>query len=138
MNRSNRQRKTLLALVVAVSLAFVWVVRPYLGVIFWGVVLAIVFAPMNQWMLRISGQRKNLAASATLLAVVFGVGLPLTLLGAALLRQASAPYADIGAQRIDFGAYVQRIADASPAWARGGASLQPQMGKHALALALRG
>ena len=120
MNRSDRQRKTLLALVVAVSLAFVWVVRPYLGVIFWGVVLAIVFAPLNRWMLRVTGQRRNLAASATLLAIVFGVGIPLTLLAAALLRQATALYADVGARRIDFGAYVQRIADALPAWVREG------------------
>ena len=120
MNRSNRQRRALLGLVAAASLAFVWVIRPYLGVIFWGVVLAIVFAPLNRWMLGVSGQRRTLAALGTLLAIIFGVGFPLTCLAAALLRQASALYADMGARRIDVGAYMQRMADAMPAWVREG------------------
>ena len=120
MNRSNRQRKALLALVTAVSLAFVWVIRPYLGVIFWGVVLAIVFAPLHRRMLGFSGQRRTLAALGTLLAIVFGVGFPLACLTVALLRQASALYADIGARRIDLGGYLQRMADATPAWVREG------------------
>lgn len=120
MNRSNRQRKALVALVAAASLAFIWVIRPYLGVIFWGVVLAIVFAPLNRWMLGVSGQRRTLAALSTLLAIVFGVGLPLSCLAAALLRQASALYADIRAKRIDVGAYIRRMADAMPAWLREG------------------
>ena len=120
MNRSSRQRQALVALVIAVTLAFGWLIRPWLGVIFWGIVLAIVFAPLNRRLLPISGGRRSLAALATLLLIVFGVGLPLTALAAALLRQAAAVYADIGARRIDLGAYLQRMADALPGWLREG------------------
>ena len=56
MNIHNRQRMTLTAFVIAVSLAFVWVIRPYIGVIFWGIVLAIVFAPLNE---RFQGDKKR-------------------------------------------------------------------------------
>ena len=38
--------KAFLVLVVAVSLAFVWIVWPFFGAVFWATVLAILFAPL--------------------------------------------------------------------------------------------
>ena len=40
--------KVLLFLVLGVSLAFIWILRPYAGPILWGTVLAIVFANMSR------------------------------------------------------------------------------------------
>ena len=40
--------KVLLFLVLGVSLAFIWILRPYAGAILWGTVLAIVFANMSR------------------------------------------------------------------------------------------
>ena len=40
--------RVFLWLVLGVSLAFVWILRPYAGAILWGTVLAIVFAPLNR------------------------------------------------------------------------------------------
>lgn len=37
--------RVFLWLVLGVSLAFIWILRPYAGAILWGTVLAIVFAP---------------------------------------------------------------------------------------------
>ena len=118
MTLSLRARKARLALAGAVSAALLWVIWPYIGAIFWGVVLAIVFAPLHAWILRLSGGRRLLAGLATLLAIVVGVVVPLALLASALLRQAAGLYADIAAGRIDLGAYLQRVIDALPAWAR--------------------
>ncbi len=105
-------------LAAVVTAALLWVIWPYIGAIFWSVVLAIVFAPLHAWILRLSGGRRVVAGLATLLAIVVGVVVPLALLASALLRQAAALYADIAARRIDFGAYLQRITDAMPAWAQ--------------------
>jgi len=99
-----------------VTAALLWVLWPYIGSIFWSIVLAIVFAPLHRSMLRAVGGRKAWAGLATLLSIVLGVGIPLTLLTTALLRQAANVYAGIAAGRIDFGAYAQRIAEALPSW----------------------
>jgi predicted PurR-regulated permease PerM len=112
-----RASQARLALAALVTAALLWVLWPYIGSIFWSIVLAIVFAPLHRSILRLFGGRKAWAGMATLLSLVLGVGIPLALLTAALLRQAASVYADIASGRIDFGAYAQRIADALPAWA---------------------
>jgi predicted PurR-regulated permease PerM len=116
MTGSLHARQARLTLAALVSVALLWVIWPYLGAIFWSVVLAIVFAPLYRWFLRVSGKRRVLAGVGTLLALVLGLGVPLVLLAAALLRQARGLYADIAARRIDFGGYVERIWNALPAW----------------------
>jgi predicted PurR-regulated permease PerM len=117
MTHSPRARRARHALAAVVTIALVWVIWPYIGAIFWSVALAIVFAPLHRRILRATRSRRTVAGLATLLVIVVGVGVPLTLLALALLRQASALYGDIAAGRIDLGAYAQRIADAMPAWA---------------------
>ena len=111
-------RSTLLLCLAAFSIALAWIVWPYIGAVFWAVVLAIVFAPVYRLALRLTGGRGSVAALATLLAGIVGVGVPLVLLTASLLRQARALYADISTRRIDFAAYGERIGEALPAWAR--------------------
>jgi predicted PurR-regulated permease PerM len=104
------------ALAAIVTIALLWVIWPYIGAIFWSIALAIVFAPLHRRILRATRSRRTVAGLATLVVIAVGVGVPLTLLALALLRQASALYADIAAGRIDLGAYAQRIADALPPW----------------------
>jgi predicted PurR-regulated permease PerM len=62
--------RTLLLLVIAVSLAFAWILWPVFSAVLWATVLAIVFAPLYRRILRSMGQHPNLAALATLLIVV--------------------------------------------------------------------
>ena len=112
-----RAPRARLVLAGIVTLALIWLVWPYVGAIFWSVVLAVVFAPLHQLLLRLLRGRRTAAGVATLLAIVLGVGIPLALLASALLRQASALYRDVAARRIDLGAYAQHIADAMPPWA---------------------
>ena len=40
--------RAFLLLVVVVSLAFAWILWPLSGAIFWGTIIAIVFAPLNR------------------------------------------------------------------------------------------
>jgi len=118
MTDSLRARKARLVLAAVATLALAGVVWPYIGAVFWSIVLAIMLAPLYEWILRATSGKKLLAGLTTLSAVVLGVGIPLALLAFALVRQASVLYRDIVARKIDFGVYVQRIADAMPAWAR--------------------
>ena len=117
MPLQSRASQARLVLAAVVTAALLWVLWPYIGSIFWSIVLAIVFAPLHRSILSMVGGRKAGAGLATLLSIVLGVGIPLALLTAALLRQAASVYADITARRIDFGAYAQRIAEALPPWA---------------------
>jgi predicted PurR-regulated permease PerM len=50
--------KAFLVLLVAVTLAFAWIVSPFFGAVLWGVILPIVFAPLSRRQLRSMRQRR--------------------------------------------------------------------------------
>lgn len=109
--------KTFLWLLAAVSAAFAWILWPFYGVVLWGTVLAIVFAPVNR---RLSGamrNRRTLAALVTLLIIVVIVILPLTLIVAALLKEASGLYQWIQSGGLNLGRFFQQVMGALPGWA---------------------
>ncbi len=114
MQRTNLQRRWATSLLVAVTLAFGLVIWPYFGAIFWSVVLAIVFAPLQDWILVRFKRRRTAAALATLAAVIAGVGIPLTVVTALVVRQGSALYAALASGRIDIGASLQQAVAALP------------------------
>jgi predicted PurR-regulated permease PerM len=116
MQPGRRARRARLVLAAIATVALLWIVWPYIGAIFWSVVLAIVFAPLHARILDLFAGRRIAAGIATVLAIVLGLVVPLALLASALLRQATSLYRDIAAGRIDFGAYVDRITAAMPAW----------------------
>jgi predicted PurR-regulated permease PerM len=95
-------RGFLLVLLVSTTLAFAWLVGPFAGAILWGVIAAILFAPLNAALLRRAPGRPNQAAAITLLAVIAVAVVPAMLLGAALLSQAAATYASLQSGEIDF------------------------------------
>ena len=66
MNNPQLQQKTFLILLIAVSLAFVWILIPFYGAVFWAAVLAILFAPFYRRLLHAMQKRRNLAALTTL------------------------------------------------------------------------
>ncbi|MHA1517330.1 MAG: AI-2E family transporter, partial [Alphaproteobacteria bacterium] len=44
------QDKAFLVLLIAVSLAFAWILLPFYGAILWAVILATVFVPVERWL----------------------------------------------------------------------------------------
>lgn len=109
--------KALLLLVVAVSLALIWIVWPFYSAVLWGTVTAIVFAPLYRRLTKVLGQRRNLAALATVLVIVAIVILPLTLTGLSLIREAAEVYKRMQTGELDLARFCQQILDALPAWA---------------------
>lgn len=109
--------KTFLWLVIAVSLAFAWVLLPFYGAVLWAVVVAVLFAPLYRWLVRVLRQRRSLAALATLVIVVVIVILPLTLVVAALVQEVYNVYAAIQSGQLNFGRIFQQLFNALPDWA---------------------
>ena len=108
--------RTLLLLVIAVSLALAWILWPFFSAVLWATVLAIVFAPLYRRILRSIGQHSNLAALATLLIVVTLVILPLSLTATSLVQEATSLYDRIQSGDLNLGTVFQELRDALPAW----------------------
>jgi predicted PurR-regulated permease PerM len=97
-----------LLLVALTTLAFFGLIRNFLMPLFWAVVLAVVFQPVQQWWLRTTGERASLASVLTLLTVMVVVILPLVLLGIGLSREAILLYERIITGEIDLAEPVRR------------------------------
>ena len=117
MSRGGLETRVFQFLVVAVSLAFFWILRPYAGAILWGAVLAIVFAPLNRRLRREWRERRTLAALGTMLIVLVLVILPVALITMALVREGADLYARIQSGELDVGRWFQQLFAALPAWA---------------------
>jgi predicted PurR-regulated permease PerM len=116
VNLPGLEDKTFLFLIIAVSLAFGWILWPYSGAVFWATVLAIVFAPLYRRLSRSMRQKRTLAALTTLLIILLIVILPLTLMGAMLAQEAFSIYERIQSGELNVGQYFQQVFGALPAW----------------------
>jgi predicted PurR-regulated permease PerM len=114
MNNSNLYYQTFVVLLVAVTVAFIWVLLPYYGAIFWGTILAIVFTPLHRQLLRRLRGRPNLAALTTLLVIILIVIIPTILITAALLQEGAGIYKRISTGELNLGAYFEQIMSALP------------------------
>lgn len=110
------EERSFLALVALVSLAFAWIIVPFFGAVLWGVVVAILFAPLNAWLLRRMPGRENVAALITLLAIIALVILPSIILGIFLVQEVTGIYARIRSGDIDFASYFRDFRHAMPDW----------------------
>jgi predicted PurR-regulated permease PerM len=111
--------KVFLFLVLGVSLAFVWILRPYAGAILWGTVLAIVFAPVNRHLRVRLRQRRSVAAAVTLAIIVLLVLFPVALLLESLINEGTGVYERLQSGELDVGAWFRQLKAALPDWAVG-------------------
>jgi predicted PurR-regulated permease PerM len=74
------QQRAFLLLLGLVSIAFFWVLLPFYGAVFWAVILAIVFRPLQRWLEMQLGGRRNLAAAISVVACVLIAILPVTVI----------------------------------------------------------
>ena len=111
-----RQHRGLVPLLIATSLAFGWILLPFYGPILWGAIIALLFAPLYRHLLPRLGQRHNPAALLTLLVVLIIVILPLSLVAAALAREATLVVQRIGSGELNPGLYFHGVFDALPGW----------------------
>jgi predicted PurR-regulated permease PerM len=105
-------------LVLLVTLAFVWLTLPYFGAILWGVVAAIVFAPVYRRLFYRLNGRRNLAAGLTLLLILAAVIVPAILIGISLVQEAASVYNGLQTGEIDPAAMFESMRSLLPDWGR--------------------
>jgi len=112
------QHKAFILLLTLVSIAFVWLLLPFYGAVLWAVILAILFQPMHRRLeARLKG-RSNWAALISVMACVFIVILPTSLIFGALVREGASVYQRVGSGDIDFNEYIHQFQSSLPASAQ--------------------
>ncbi len=110
------QDRAFVLLLIAASLAFAWILRPFYGAVLWGIILTIMFMPLFRRLSRTLHQRRTLAALLTLLIILVLVILPLTLLTALLVQEGVSTYERIRSGELNLGRFFQQVFDALPTW----------------------
>jgi predicted PurR-regulated permease PerM len=110
-----RERQSLIVLLAAVTLAFFAVVAPFYGAVMWGVIIGLVFAPVQRLFLRRLSAKPGRAAAATIVVVLLIAILPLALLVNSLAQEGARLAAGVQSGQIDFGSYLQRMLGVLPA-----------------------
>lgn len=116
---STLEDRVFLLLLLAVSVAFLWVLWPFYGAVFWGAIFAMMFYPLFLRLLRRMPQKRTLAALLSVGIILLLVILPLALVSALLLQEAGNLYQRVQSGELNFSLYLQQILDALPAWATG-------------------
>ena len=111
------QNKVFLLLLALVTIAFGAILWQFHGAVFWGVILAILFAPLHRKLLRRMPRRRNLAALCTLGLCLIVVILPMTAITVSLAQEATVIYERMRSGQLNFGLYLQQVIAALPAWA---------------------
>lgn len=110
--------KTFTTLLIAVSLGFAWMIWPLFGAIFWAVTLAIVFDPMSRRLQARMGGRRNLASVAMVLGIVLVIILPMLMILAAVVREATSLVEAVKSGQIDLHAMFQDLMNILPGWSK--------------------
>lgn len=106
-----------LGLVILVSIAFALVLEPFFAAVLWGVIVAILFWPVNRWLLAKMPGHRNSAALITLVAIIAIVIVPAIFLSFALVQEAAHFYGQIQSGQINFERMFGQMQSALPDWA---------------------
>ena len=118
MNTPALQRAVFLLLLAGSTLAFLWVLTPFFGAVFWAIALAMLFNPLFQRLRRRLGGRANLAALLTLLIALVIVILPMIMVAGSLVDDMTSIVQRMRAGDINLRTYFNQIVAArcSGAW----------------------
>ena len=105
-----------LLMIIAVSLAFLWILLPFYGAVLWGTITAILFVPLHRRLLESMKQRRNLAAISTVMIIIAIVILPMALIGASLTQEALGFYGRVQSGELNLVRFFQQVQDILPAW----------------------
>ena len=118
MPQAPLQRKFFLLLLALVTVSLLAILLPYYGAIFWGGILALLFAPMNRRLLARWPKRRNLTSLFTLTVILLLVILPVALISSALIQQAAAFWGRVQSGEFDLVGYLDQIISLLPDFVR--------------------
>jgi predicted PurR-regulated permease PerM len=111
---ANIERAFFVALLLAVTLTFLWLIRSFLQPIFWAIALGIVVYPLHARLISRLRGRASLAAIVSVVIVVIVVILPLIGIGAAVTREGAALYARLDAGDLGLASLYERAEQNMP------------------------
>ncbi|MCG2580546.1 MAG: AI-2E family transporter [Marinobacter sp.] len=109
------ETRTFLAMLVGVSLAFILLMKPFFGPIFWSVAIALIFYPVREALSRRLGDRPNVVALLTLTICMVIVVIPVIILVTSLIAEGLGLYQKIQSGEIQPGEYLDKINQSFPA-----------------------
>ncbi|XLY90373.1 AI-2E family transporter [Ectopseudomonas mendocina] len=114
MQNPTFEQKAFILLLVLVTIAFFWILLPFYGAVFWAMVLAVVFAPLQERLLQRTGGRGNLAALLTLIICLLVAILPVIFITSAVVAEGTALYEKLESGELDIGSYVTSFVQMLP------------------------
>jgi len=114
MNESTLQDKSLMFLLGLVSIAFIWILLPFYGAVFWAAILGIVFAPMQRRLQLKFGWQRNLTSLCTLSICLVIAILPVITISVLLVQEGVELYKKIESGELDIAGYVTQFKHSLP------------------------
>ncbi|MFU2328997.1 AI-2E family transporter [Pseudomonas sp. NFX98] len=114
MNEETLKDKSLAILLLLVSIAFVWILLPFYGAVFWAVILGILFAPLQRQLQLKFGWQRNLTSLLTLSICLLIAILPVIILTIFLVQEGTALYKNIESGELDIASYVAQFKHSLP------------------------
>ncbi|WP_462383916.1 AI-2E family transporter [Pseudomonas sp. Marseille-QA0892] len=127
MINSKLEDKVFLGLILVVTIAFGWILMPFYGAVFWAVVLAIIFMPLQRRLLKSMGNRQTLSAFITTMVALLVAVLPVIFITGLLVQEGASLYGRIEGGEFDVASYVARFREAMPPF------IQAQMDRFGIA-----
>lgn len=116
MDSGNGHQKFFSLLLFVVTLGLCWILSPFFGAVFWGVILAILFQPVQRALVARMGKRRNLAALATLTLIILIVILPVIFVAATIVQEIGVAYQEIQSAQPNYSRYLSEAVHALPTW----------------------
>ncbi|EJM83485.1 putative permease [Pseudomonas sp. GM74] len=116
MNDETLKDRSLTVLLALVSIAFVWILLPFYGAVFWAVILGILFAPLQRRLQLKFGWERNLTSLLTLSICLLSAILPVIVLGVFLVQEGTALYKNIESGELDIAGYVAQFKHSLPSY----------------------
>ncbi|VEF11818.1 membrane protein [Pseudomonas fluorescens] len=114
MNEKSLQFKSLTVLLVLVTVAFIWILLPFYGAVFWAVILGILFAPMQRHLQMKFGWQRNLTSLCTLSVCLLIAILPVIIISVLLVQEGATVYKNIESGELDIAAYLAQFKHSLP------------------------
>ncbi|KPW33180.1 hypothetical protein ALP45_00812 [Pseudomonas coronafaciens pv. atropurpurea] len=114
MNETTLQYKTLILLLVLVSIAFIWILLPFYGAVFWAVILGIIFAPVQRRLQIKFNWSRNLTSLCTLTICLVIAIIPVIVISALLVQEGTTLYKNVETGQLDIAGYLAEFKDLLP------------------------
>lgn len=109
MSTPSMQWISFIVVAVLITVAFVWLILPFYGALLWAVILAILFNPLQRWLVRVLNGRRNLASALSVLACICIVVIPGSVILTSLAQEAASVYNRISAREFQPAVILEQI-----------------------------